>query len=72
MLEGVLKQRNNTPVNLEQANVRTEIGTCTFYVSFPGFYVRRLGDAAAMLALMLSSILLPDPCRDVPFVPGVC
>ncbi|CAM9884564.1 unnamed protein product [Pylaiella littoralis] len=44
MLEGVLKQRNNTPVNLEQANVRTEIGTCTFYVSFPGFYGPTLED----------------------------
>ena len=40
MLEGILKQRKDTPVHLEQANVQPKFGTCTYYVSFPGFYVR--------------------------------
>lgn len=39
MLEGILKQRKETPVHLEQANVQPVFGTCTYHVSFPGFYV---------------------------------
>lgn len=39
MLESILKQRKETPVHLEQANVQPKVGTCTYYVSFPGFYV---------------------------------
>eukprot|EP00752_Nemacystus_decipiens_P009142 g8165.t1 len=44
ILEGILKQRKETPVHLEQANVRPKIGTCTYYVSFPGFYGPTLAD----------------------------
>lgn len=40
MLEGILKKRKDTPVHLEQGNVQKKVGTCTYYVSFPGFYVR--------------------------------
>lgn len=39
MLEGILKQRKDTTVNLEQANIQPKFGTCTYYLSFPGFYV---------------------------------
>eukprot|EP00903_Cladosiphon_okamuranus_P013542 g12614.t1 len=44
MLESILKQRKATPVNLEQANVQPKVGTCTYYVSFPGFYGPTLED----------------------------
>lgn len=39
MLESILEQRKATPVNLEQANIQPKVGTCTYYVSFPGFFV---------------------------------
>ena len=39
LLESILKQRANTPVNLERASVQTKCGTCTYYVDFPGFQV---------------------------------
>lgn len=38
-LEEILTQRKNTEVHLEQVNVQPKVGTCTYYVSFPGFYV---------------------------------
>lgn len=39
MLEITLKQRKDRPVHLEQANIQPKVGTCTYYVSFSGFYV---------------------------------
>ncbi|CAN0265522.1 unnamed protein product [Ectocarpus sp. 13 AM-2016] len=44
MLEGILKKRKDTPVHLEQGNVQKKVGTCTYYVSFPGFYGPTLED----------------------------
>lgn len=39
LLESILNQRANTPVNMERASVQTKCGTCTYYVDFPGFQV---------------------------------
>ncbi|CAM9669143.1 unnamed protein product [Scytosiphon promiscuus] len=44
ILEGILTERRNTEVHLEQVNVQPKVGTCTYYVSFPGFYGPTLED----------------------------
>lgn len=57
ILGGILKQRANTPLALEQANVQTELGTCTYHIFFPGFYVRR-AELGSIILQQLQSVAI--------------
>lgn len=49
LLERILENRRSTPVDLERVQARNQYGTCTYYVSFPGFQVLLLLVALATI-----------------------